>query len=135
MDRFIASSQQNLENRERERIDETFWEFIWKKFEQWSKINFLFMSESWKKENCIFDISSQSINYNWKNYKMELPKWAELKEISFLNNEVNVKWMAWWFTWEWTISYSQLIKSLDQLFKNWNTIIASESWNINIFAV
>jgi hypothetical protein len=24
MDRFIASSQQNLENRERERIDETF---------------------------------------------------------------------------------------------------------------
>lgn len=128
----INTMQKNQEKQKErtidERVEETFWELEWKIFKAWDRINFMYMNENWEKNNCSFDVSNQTIEYNGSTYDIQLPKWASLTNVEFMNWEVLMKWEVWWFSWEWKASYIKLLSALDEAFNKWTTIISTMDW-------
>jgi len=137
IDNWINKLKKTSENLKKinfkERIEETFWDLEWNKFEEWSIIKFMYMNENWEKIPCSFDIDNQTIEYKWATYKIDMPKWANIDSVEFKNGEVIITWSVWWFSWKWKTSFWKLYNALGTVFKKWHVQIITKNWdNLNI---
>lgn len=94
----------------------------------------LYMNKNWEKVDLSIDINNETINIWDQTIHVNMPKWASLKEVEFWENEVEITWKLWFFSWSWTAEYPQVISSIDNTLEKWESKIASKSWDITLKA-
>lgn len=103
---------------------------IWKLDANKPSANFMFLDKNWNKDFMKIDIITQTLEFNWKTIKIELPKWASINEVSF-NEEVKITGKVWIFSWSWSTSYEKLINAIDEALDKWSYKLIA--WNQEIW--
>lgn len=113
-----------LEEREKikkaERLDFiTSWlREIWKITLENPKASFLFPDKNGNKENMKIDMTAQTLEFQGKTIKIELPKGATMSNILFSGEGVKIEGKLWFFSGSGSASYEKLIQAIDTVVEN-----------------
>lgn len=123
--KWQETSNKIKEIREAEREDSLKDELkkIWKITSDNPKASFLFSDKNGNKDTMKIDMISQSLEFQWKTIKIELPKWATMSSISFSPESVKIEWKVWFFSGSWTAGYKELIQAIDNVMQKWSYIL------------
>lgn len=127
--KWQETSNKIKEIREAERIDSMKDELmkIGKITSDNPKANFLFSDKSGNKDTMKIDMSKQTLEFQWKTIKIELPKWATMSNIVFSSETVTIEGKVWFFSGSWTAQYKELIQAIDNVMQKWSyTLIAGK---------
>lgn len=127
--KWQETSNKIKEIREAEREDSMKDELqkIWKITAENPRASFLFSDKNGNKDTMKIDMISQSLEFQWKTIKIELPKWATMSSISFSPESVKIEGKVWFFSGSWTARYKELIQAIDNVMQKWSyTLIAGK---------
>ena len=83
----------------------------------------MFSDKNGNKDTMKIDMTSQSLEFQWKTIKIELPKWATMSSISFSQESVKIEGKVWFFSGSWTAGYKELIQAIDNVMQKWSYIL------------
>ncbi len=89
------------------------------------KASFLFSDKNGNKDTMKIDMTSQTLEFQWKTIKIDLPKWATMSSIVFSQDSVKIEGKLWFFSGSWSAGYKELIHAIDNVMQKWNyTLLA-----------
>ncbi len=118
--KWQESSSKINKIREAERLDSIKDELmrVWKLDTQKPKASFLFPDKNGNKENMKIDMTAQTLEFQGKTIKIELPKGATMSNILFSGEGVKIEGKLWFFSGSGSASYEKLIQAIDTVVEN-----------------